>query len=63
MSNAAVAMPISQSKVRLDPCMNMMSAQRPISLLIDPAPCKDAESIVGLMNVGDGRRLRKKEKM
>jgi len=62
MSNAAVAMPISQSKVRLDPCMNMMSAQRPISLLIDPAPCKDAESIVGLMNVGDGRRLRKKKK-
>lgn len=57
MSTAAVAMPISQSKVRLD--TNMTGAQRPMSLLIDSALCKDVDSMVG---VGDGRRVRKKKK-
>ena len=67
MSNVAVAMPISQSKMRLDTCSNMaVGAQRPVSLLIDAVSCKDAESIIGgssmAANVSDGRRLRKKKK-
>lgn len=59
MSNAAVAMPISQSKVRLDTCTNMGGAQRPISLLLNASSAKDGESVsCGVM----ASRLRKKKK-
>jgi MAP kinase interacting serine/threonine kinase len=66
MSSAAVAMPISQSKVRLDACTNMTTgAQRPISLLLDSVSCKDSELMIGgtnMANIGDARRQRKKKK-
>jgi len=65
MSCPAVAMPISQSKVRLDNFSNVTGAQRPISLLLNSSMRKDVESIPSATNmpiVNDGRRLRKKKK-
>jgi len=65
MSSAAVALPISLSKLRLDNCASGTGAQRPTSLMINSASCRDAEFVIAsnnlAANVTDGRRIRKKK--
>jgi len=61
MCTPAMAVPISQSKVKLDHCLNMTGAQRPVSLLIDSVSCLDVDSGTGSSCLQNSR-LRKKKK-